>query len=233
MSFNTRYAAYAALALILAAAPAALYGQKSDPCAPASGYEHTTDNISKVSDETTKASTSVLSDSSKTADAINKFKSSIFGSKKTAKPATATPAATPAQSQQQAALASLEKNSSTGGAKAPEAGKSPCPASAQGNKLLEAKQTTGAPATGTTPPATPAPTPAAATLTAASKATVVEEGDGKHVVLTMPGQQDAKELTIIPNTKNMYLEESTGDKFLIAPDGTVTRIPHKTAQKSS
>lgn len=223
MPLHIRYAAFAALALAFVVVPAMLYGQKSDPCAPAGGYEHATDNVSKVSDETTKASTTVLNDSSKTADAINKLKTSIFGSKKGTK--TAAPAATPAPSTQ-SVMASLQKPTATsagGAAKAPEAGKQPCPASASGNKLMEAKQT--GPAT----PASPAPTPAPT----AGKATVQDEGDGKHVVLTMPGEQDARELTIIPNTKNMYLEESTGDKFLITPEGSVTRIPHKVAQKAS
>ena len=145
----SRYTALAALAF--AAAPGMLFGQKSDPCAPPAGYERTTNNISNVSDETTKASTTVLSDSS---------------------------------------------------------------------NLTETKQATTAGSPGSGP---------AAPAAAAAKATVQDEGDGKYVVHTMPGQTDAKELTILPNTKNMYIEESTGDKYLITPDGSVTRIPHKAA----
>jgi len=55
----------------------------------------------------------------------------------------------------------------------------------------------------------------------------VDEGDGKHVALTMPGQTDAMELTRTPTNKNMYIDEATGDKYLVATDGSVTKIAHK------
>jgi hypothetical protein len=219
MQLFNRYATLAAFALVTATAPAALYGQKSDPCAPPTGYERTTNNVSAVSDETTKASTTVLNDSAKTTDAINKLKTSIFGSKKTTK-ATPAAATAPAPSSQTVLNAQLQqKTAAADGAKSPETPK-PCPT----NKLVDAKRTTPG-----TPAADSAPHPAPPTT--AAKATIQDEGDGKHVVLILPGQSDAKELTILPNTKNMYLEESTGDKYLVMPDGSVTRIPHTTAPK--
>ncbi|HMH16450.1 MAG TPA: hypothetical protein VK578_25345 [Edaphobacter sp.] len=68
------------------------------------------------------------------------------------------------------------------------------------------------------PVATPAP--------ASPKSPVQDEGDGKHFVLTAPGQTDAREVTLIAGSKNSYIEESTGDKYIVMPDGGVTRIPH-------
>ena len=53
-----------------------------------------------------------------------------------------------------------------------------------------------------------------------------DEGDGKHFVLTAPGQTDAREVTLVPGSKNSYMEEATGDKYIVMPDGSVTRIPH-------
>ncbi len=72
--------------------------------------------------------------------------------------------------------------------------------------------------------ATPAPTPA--------KAQVADTGDGKHFVLTAPGQSDPREVTLVPGTKNQYVEEVSGDKYIVMPDGSVTRIPkHRAAAK--
>ena len=34
------------------------------------------------------------------------------------------------------------------------------------------------------------------------------------------------EVTIVPGSKNSYIEESTGDKYIVMPDGSVTRIAH-------
>jgi hypothetical protein len=70
----------------------------------------------------------------------------------------------------------------------------------------------------------PAPPPAAA----GPKSPVVDEGDGKHFVLTAPGQTDAREVTRV-GTTNSYLEEVTGDKYIVMPDGSVTRIPKRPA----
>ena len=82
--------------------------------------------------------------------------------------------------------------------------------------------------TGQMPGAT-APTPAAVAAAPpppAAKSPVQDEGDGKHFVLTAPGQTDAREVTLVPGSKNSYIEESTGDKYIVMPDGSVTRIPH-------
>lgn len=67
--------------------------------------------------------------------------------------------------------------------------------------------------------AAPAPPPA-------SKSPVQDEGDGKHFVLTAPGQTDAREVTRV-GTTNAYLEEVTGDKYIVMPDGSVTRVPKR------
>jgi hypothetical protein len=78
-------------------------------------------------------------------------------------------------------------------------------------------------------PGAVAPAPAAiaaAPAPPAAKSPVQDEGDGKHFVLTAPGQTDAREVTLVPGSKNSYIEESTGDKYIVMPDGGVTRIPH-------
>lgn len=67
--------------------------------------------------------------------------------------------------------------------------------------------------------AVPAPPPT-------SKSPVQDEGDGKHFVLTAPGQTDAREVTRV-GTTNAYLEEVTGDKYIVMPDGSVTRVPKR------
>jgi hypothetical protein len=68
--------------------------------------------------------------------------------------------------------------------------------------------------------------PVAAPGPASPKSPVQDEGDGKHFVLTAPGQTDAREVTLVAGSKNAYIEESTGDKYIVMPDGGVTRIPH-------
>ncbi len=75
--------------------------------------------------------------------------------------------------------------------------------------------------------------PVAAPATASAKSPVQDEGDGKHFVLTAPGQTDAREVTLVPGSKNSYIEDATGDKYIVMPDGSVNRIPHvkKTATK--
>jgi hypothetical protein len=78
-------------------------------------------------------------------------------------------------------------------------------------------------------PGAVAPSPAvvaAAPPPPMAKSPVQDEGDGKHFVLTAPGQTDAREVTQVPGSKNAYIEESTGDKYIVMPDGGVTRIPH-------
>ena len=44
-------------------------------------------------------------------------------------------------------------------------------------------------------------------------------------MLTAPSQAAAREVTLVPGSKNSYIEESTGDKDIVMPDGGVTRIP--------
>ena len=86
--------------------------------------------------------------------------------------------------------------------------------------------------TGSAPTSAPAPAIAASAPVAplpTSKSPVQDTGDGKHFVLTAPGQTDAREVTLVTGSKNSYLEESTGDKYIVMPDGSVTRIPHHAA----
>jgi hypothetical protein len=88
---------------------------------------------------------------------------------------------------------------------------------------------TGAPPTSSAAPApTPGPAPAAMVAPAPlpTKSPVADEGDGKHFVLTAPGQTDAREVTLVPGSKNAYIEDTTGDKYIVMPDGSVTRIAH-------
>ncbi|MDE1178508.1 MAG: hypothetical protein PW789_18195 [Edaphobacter sp.] len=78
-------------------------------------------------------------------------------------------------------------------------------------------------------PGAAAPAPAVVAAAApppAAKSPVQDEGDGKHFVLTAPGQTDAREVTLVPGSKNSYIEEASGDKYIVMPDGGVTRIPH-------
>jgi hypothetical protein len=78
-------------------------------------------------------------------------------------------------------------------------------------------------------PGAAAPTPAAiaaAPPPPVAKSPVQDEGDGKHFVLTAPGQTDPREVTLVAGSKNSYIEEATGDKYIVMPDGGVTRIPH-------
>lgn len=62
-----------------------------------------------------------------------------------------------------------------------------------------------------------------------SKSPVQDTGDGKHFILTAPGQTDPREVTLVPGSKNSYIEPVTGDKYIVMPDGSVTRIPKRTA----
>jgi hypothetical protein len=66
----------------------------------------------------------------------------------------------------------------------------------------------------------------------APKSPIEDEGDGKHFILTAPGQSDAREVVAAPGLKNAYIEEATGDKYIVKADGSVTRIPkHPAASK--
>jgi hypothetical protein len=84
---------------------------------------------------------------------------------------------------------------------------------------------TGAPTPAIAAAATPAPLPA--------KSPVQDTGDGKHFVLVAPGQSDAREVTLVAGSKNSYVEEVTGDKYIVMPDGSVTRIPKHAAAKTA
>jgi hypothetical protein len=111
---------------------------------------------------------------------------------------------------------------------------SQCVAGIKGPEYIHFRQTGKIePFTGS---AAPAPSPAVAaaatvapappSVAAGPKSPVVDEGDGKHFVLTAPGQADAREVTRVGST-NAYLEEVTGDKYIVMPDGSVTRIPKR------
>ncbi len=65
-------------------------------------------------------------------------------------------------------------------------------------------------------PAPAAPTPAGSP--------VQDTGDGKHFVLTVPGETDAHEVTLVPGSKNSYVDADSGDKYIVMPNGTVTHI---------
>jgi hypothetical protein len=84
-----------------------------------------------------------------------------------------------------------------------------------------------APADGSVPATASVATAASHTPSASAKPAIQEEGDGKHVVLITPGQSDARELTLVSGTKNVYIEESTGDKYVVMPSGDIAHIPHK------
>jgi hypothetical protein len=115
---------------------------------------------------------------------------------------------------------------------------SQCVSGIKGPEYVHFRQTgkieafTGSAPTGATAPTTvavattPAPPPA-------TKAPVQDTGDGKHFVLTVPGQTDAREVTLAPGSTNSYIEEDTGDKYIVMPDGSVTRIAKHGATKTA
>jgi hypothetical protein len=84
---------------------------------------------------------------------------------------------------------------------------------------------TGAPPTAAAPTPGPAPVATVAPAPMPTKSPIQDEGDGKHFVLTAPGQTDAREVTLVPGSKNSYIEDATGDKYIVMPDGSVNRIP--------
>ena len=108
-----------------------------------------------------------------------------------------------------------------------------CIAGIKGPEYVHFRQTGKIEAfTGSAPAAAAAATPAmvAATPVMASspaKASVQDTGDGKHFILTAPGQSDPREVTQVAGSKNSYVEEVTGDKYIVMPDGSVTRIPKR------
>lgn len=112
---------------------------------------------------------------------------------------------------------------------------SQCVAGIKGPEYVHFRQTGRIEAfTGSAPTSAPAPAIAAAAPVAplpSTKSPVQDTGDGKHFVLTAPGQTDAREVTLVPGSKNSYIEESTGDKYIVMPDGAVTRIPKRATAK--
>lgn len=109
---------------------------------------------------------------------------------------------------------------------------SQCIAGIKGPEYIHFRQTGRIEAfTGTAPSGPPAPAIAAAAAAApppptTAKAVVQDTGDGKHFILTAPGQSDPREVTLVAGSKNSYIEQVTGDKYIVMPDGSVTRIPH-------
>jgi hypothetical protein len=107
--------------------------------------------------------------------------------------------------------------------------------SAQAPAAPAAQPTTAAaPAAGATPAvaqtaSVPASNLVASAPAAAAKPTIQDEGDGKHSILMLPGQSDAHELTLVSGSKNVYIEETTGDKYILMPSGEITHILHKNA----
>ena len=67
---------------------------------------------------------------------------------------------------------------------------------ASGAPIAASSAAAPAPAPGPAPVATVAPAPMP------TKSPVQDEGDGKHFVLTAPGQTDAREVTLVPGSKN-------------------------------
>lgn len=114
---------------------------------------------------------------------------------------------------------------------------SQCIAGIKGPEYIHFRQTGRMEAfTGATPPAVPTQAAVAAAASAppaaapTGKSPVQDTGDGKHFVLVAPGQTDAREVTRVGAT-NSYIEEVTGDKYIVMPDGSVTHIAHRTAAK--
>jgi hypothetical protein len=109
---------------------------------------------------------------------------------------------------------------------------SQCIAGIKGPEYVHFRQTgrieafTGSAPTGPAAPAIAAAAAAAPAAPTPAKAVVADTGDGKHFVLTAPGQSDPREVTLVPGSKNSYIEQVTGDKYIVMPDGSVTRIPH-------
>ncbi len=109
---------------------------------------------------------------------------------------------------------------------------SQCIAGIKGPEYVHFRQTGKIEAfTGSAPTSAPSPAIAAAATPAPmmAKSPVQDTGDGKHFVLTAPGQTDAREVTLVAGSKNSYIEEVTGDKYIVMPDGSVTRIAKRSS----
>ncbi len=109
---------------------------------------------------------------------------------------------------------------------------SQCVAGIKGPEYVHFRQTGKIEAfTGSAPTTTPSPAVVAAaapTPLPTGKSPVQDEGDGKHFILTAPGQTDAREVTRV-GTTNAYIEELTGDKYVVMPDGSVTHLAKRAA----
>ncbi|HLI75701.1 MAG TPA: hypothetical protein VKV02_02055 [Acidobacteriaceae bacterium] len=107
---------------------------------------------------------------------------------------------------------------------------SQCIAGIKGPEYIHFRQTGRIEAfSGSAPAGSPTPAMSAAAAVApappsSTKPNIQDTGDGKHFVLTPPGQTEAREVTLVAGTKNQYIEEVTGDKYIVMPDGSVTRI---------
>ncbi len=112
---------------------------------------------------------------------------------------------------------------------------SQCVAGIKGPEYVHFRQTGKIVAfTGSAPSESPAPAIAAAAPVApmpTGKSPVQDTGDGKHFILTAPGQTDAREVTLVTGSKSSYIEEATGDKYIVMPDGSVTRIAKRSGAK--
>jgi hypothetical protein len=67
----------------------------------------------------------------------------------------------------------------------------------------------------------------AATAQPSSAMSIQDEGDGKHSLLIVAGRSDAQELTLQQGSKNIYIDEGTGDKYVVMANGHIMRVPHK------
>ena len=114
---------------------------------------------------------------------------------------------------------------------------SQCVAGIKGPEYVHFRQTGRITAfTGSAPDSAPSPAIAAAATPAPLPSTaspVQDLGDGKHFLLTAPGQTDAREVSAIPNMKNAYVEEVTGDKYFVLGDGSVKRVAKSSAAKTA
>jgi len=116
---------------------------------------------------------------------------------------------------------------------------SQCVAGIKGPEYVHFRQTgkieplgafSGAAAAGATIPAAavaPAAPPAASP---APTSPIQDTGDGKHFILTVPGESDPHEVTLAPGSKNSYIDAESGDKFIVMPDNKVVHVRKHSAK---
>lgn len=110
------------------------------------------------------------------------------------------------------------------------------PANGSGQPAANGTGTATATAGSSGTPGAPANLAASSTPHDPTKPTIQEEGDGKHSIMMTPGSKDAIELTPVEGSKNVYIDEATGDKYVVLPSGDITHIAKKapaTAQSAS